>query len=789
MSHEEEEDDEILREFLIESYENLDQLDQAFVELEAQPEDLSQIAGIFRTIHTIKGASGFLGLDKLQALTHVGESLLSQLRDGKRSLDEACTTVLLQMVDAVREILQSLEQTGGEGVGTYETLVDELKRLQEICGPQAVSKAPSAAAVENIDDVPVPVGELLVKEGATTREEVERAYAQQQSGDERPIGQILVENEGAAPKEVLRALRTQQESTQTSVAENSVRIDVTLLDTLMNLVGELVLARNQVLQFGSSHPDPAFQGTTQRLNLITSELQEGVMKTRMQPIGSIWNKFPRVVRDLAKSCEKRVRIELVGKETELDRTIIEAIKDPLVHIVRNAVDHGIERPERRVELGKSEVGLLTMRAYHEGGQVNIEISDDGGGIDVERVREKAIAKGIVTSEVAQRMGHRELTNLIFAPGFSTASSITNVSGRGVGMDVVRTNIEKIGGTLDVVNRFGEGTSLKIKIPLTLAIIPALLVQGGTERFAIPQVNLIELVRLEGADARGAIEDVHGTPVYRLRGNLLPIVDLREVFDIRATDDGADGTSGNHAEGIGTDGALNIVVLRADERSFGLVVDAVHDTEEIVVKPLGKELKSVVGFAGATILGDGRVSLILDVLGVAQMSKVLTEGQRTRASEGRDAQGEDVSQADSLLVVKSAGSTNFGLQLAQVDRLEEVNADSLQHAGGRDAIHYRGKILPLVYLSDLVEPRVPSLDSATLQIVVVKHQGRTYGVVVEEVLDIVDERFELADLEPKPGFIGSTIVHDRMVDLVDLPQALDLIQGNAAVAREMDGASQ
>lgn len=747
------EEDEILREFLIESYENLDQLDQAFVELEEHPEDLSAIAGIFRTIHTIKGTSGFLGLAKLEALTHVGESLLSKLRDGKRPLDEPCTTALLQMVDGVREILRSLEAGAGEGPGDYTTLTDLLRRLQDDAVLADAATAPQAAPVSA--DEPA------------AAEEPEHAAL--------PAPTPPVPEPAPSEEKATEAAKPVPESTQPSISENSVRIDVTLLDTLMNLVGELVLARNQVLQFGPTHPDPAFQGTTQRLNLITSELQEGVMKTRMQPIGTIWNKFPRIVRDLARSCEKKVRIELKGKETELDRTIVEAIKDPLVHIVRNAVDHGIERPEARVAAGKPEVGVLSMRAYHEGGQVNIEIADDGGGIDVERVKARAIEKGVVTRDAAARMSTRDLTNLIFAPGFSTAAKVTNVSGRGVGMDVVRTNIEKIGGTLDLVNRPGSGTTLKIKIPLTLAIIPALLVQGGAQRFAIPQVNLTELVRLEGADARRAIEEVHGTPVYRLRGDLLPLVDLREVFDL-------DGSAGAASADGDADEVLNIVVLRADERAFGLVVDAVHDTEEIVVKPLGKELKTVEGFAGATILGDGRVALILDVLGVAQISNVLGEG-RARAANEEDNHHEHGAHRDSLLVVRTSPRANLGLQLAQVDRLEEVERDQLQRAGGRDAIEYRGRILPLVYLRDLTGDEEMLPDADTLQIVVVEHRDRTFGVVVDEVLDIIDDRFEVSDLASRPGFIGSTIVQERMVDLVDLPGALELIGGASPTSHQ------
>lgn len=392
------------------------------------------------------------------------------------------------------------------------------------------------------------------------------------------------------------------------MADTSIRVDVGLLDKLMNLVGELVLARNQITQFGSSQEDPAFLGTVQRLNLLTGELQAGVMKTRMQPVGSVWGKFPRLVRDLAVACGKQVRIDMEGQETELDRTIIEAVRDPLTHMVRNAVDHGIEPPAERAAWGKPAEGRLFLHALHEGGKVVIELTDDGGGIDPRRVRDKALLSGLVTPEQAARLGDRELLDLIFLPGFSTTDRVTQFSGRGVGMDVVRTNIEKIGGTVDVDSTLGRGTTIRMKIPLTLAIIPALVVSTGGDRYAIPQVSLLELVRLEGEQVRKGVEQFHGIPVYRLRGNLLPLVYLdRElgVEPIRAGDE------------------INIVVLQADDRPFGLVVDAIRDTEEIVVKPLQKALKGIGVFSGATIMGDGNVALILDVLGLAQRAGVVS----------------------------------------------------------------------------------------------------------------------------------------------------------------------
>jgi two-component system chemotaxis sensor kinase CheA len=432
--------DEIIKEFLVESNDNLDQLDRDLVELEKDPSSVELLGRIFRAIHTVKGTCGVLGFGKLESVTHVGESLLSRMRDGILRLNAETTSALLAMVDAVREILRSIEATGSEGNGDYSQVIASLKRLLENKGPQPE---------------PQKMGELLLKQGMVTPEAVKAALEQQESGDPRRLGEILVDRGEVHPQAVLEALKAQPEI-GSQLAGSSIRVDVNLLDKLMNLVGELVLARNQILQFTATQNNTNFLGTAQRLNLITTELQEGVMKTRMQPIGNIWNKFPRVIRDLAVQFGKQVRIEMEGSQTELEKTIIEAIKDPLTHIVRNAVDHGIETPDQRTSRSKPAEGRLTLRAFHEGGQVNIEIADDGAGLNLELLKQKAVERGLVSSDQAARMSEREISNLIFLPGFSTASRVTNISGRGVGKDVVKTNIEKIGGAVDVHSNAGQG---------------------------------------------------------------------------------------------------------------------------------------------------------------------------------------------------------------------------------------------------------------------------------------------------------------------------------------------
>lgn len=628
--------DDIVKDFLVESHENLDQLGRDLVALEQDPTSHAFLSSIFRTIHTIKGTCGFLSFSKLESVAHVGENLLSSLRDGHLTLNAEITSALLAMVDAIRQMLACIEETGQDGDDEYCELIRALASLQN--GPSVTEAASpvSESPPQPQDEVPLLIqaeeptsrrkkksrkakgisipaelslvssqsssvtgptgpheeilgvadrlGEILVEQGIVHPEEVAEAVKQQMTGDPRKIGELLVEQGAAKPQEVAEAAKTQADKrgrspashpdARASAADSTIHIDVDLLDRLMNLVGELVLTWNQVLQFTLSQKDSAFMAASQRLNLITSKLQEGVMKTRMQPVGNVWSKFPRVVRDLALSCHKQVRVEMDGKETKLDKAIIEAIKDPLTHMVRNSVDHGIETPEQRLAVGKPVEGVLSLKAYHEGGQVNIEISDDSAGIRFERVKQKVIERGLISADQAARMGDREATNLIFLPGFSMVEQVTSISGRGVGMDVVKTSIEKIGGTVDLQSVVGHGSTFKIKIPITLAIIPALTITSGGDRYAIPQVSLLELVRLEGDEARTRIEMIQGAPVYRLRGRLLPIVYLNCELQlspfVTTVEPGME-----HL-----DDALNIVVLQAGDRQFGLNVVVRTDDEAV-----------------------------------------------------------------------------------------------------------------------------------------------------------------------------------------------------------------
>ena len=826
------ENDDIVKEFLVESHENLDRLDRDLVELEKHPSDREILASVFRTIHTIKGTSGFLAFGKLESVAHVGENLLAKLRDGQLSLHPELTTALLAMVDAVRQMLASIEAVGNEGERDDQKLIAELTRLltagsaattaasprsrkakagtgtKPVPKEKTVSESPASISASEAgpaqpvtpagDSESQSLGDILISRGEATPGEVLLAVAEQQAGDPRRVGEILVEQGAVKSQEVLEALRAQQSQAHAQGAsESTIRVDVGLLDQLMNLVGELVLARNQILQFTKKTEESGLVTAGQRLNLIASELQESVMKTRMQPIGSVWSRFPRTVRDVALSCHKQVRIQMEGQETELDKTLIEAIKDPLTHLVRNAIDHGIELPEARRAAGKDPEGVLLMRAFHEGGQVNIEISDDGAGLNLQKVVQKAVQKGLITSDHAARMSEREMANLIFAAGLSTAEKVTNVSGRGVGMDVVKTNIERIGGTVDVQTTTGKGTSVKIKIPLTLAIVPALIVTSGGQRFAIPQVSLLELVGLDGDQARQGVELIHGAPVYRLRGRLLPLVHLKEVLKTGGAVDGTPLEASSQAgeEDSARDGfeRVNIVVLQADGRRFGLVVDEISDTEEIVVKPLGRHLKHISVYAGASIMGDGKVALILDVLGLAQSSSIVAETHERARAEQEQARVQDSDLQKLVLFAGRAGS-RMAVPLSMLARLENIPGAHVERSGNQWVTQYRGQILPLIRISHALEERrnmeraadiLTLPTSVNLQVLVLENQGKSFGLVVNEILDIVESGSGPQSPPTRPGVLYSSVIAEHVTELLDVPAILsagesyDPLESNAA----------
>jgi len=703
---------DVVQEFLLESAENLAQLDQDMVELEKQPDNRDLLANVFRTIHTIKGTCGFLGFNRLEELTHAAEDVLSDLRNGTRSLTSELTTLILEAVDAVKRILASIEVGLAEGPVFELDLISRLERERD-------RKMDSETA-----------------EPASRITQEERDAARLDLVTNTRCGGSVAACPSRGP---------------VTTSDSTLRVDVGLLDRLMNLVGELVLTRNQLAQFNSGRDDTALNAVSQRLNLITSELQESVMKTRMQPIGVVWNKLPRVVRDLAAGLNKKIALEMEGADTELDRTIIDAIKDPLTHIVRNSCDHGIEAPDGRIARGKAAEGRLMLRAWHEGGQVNIEIGDDGAGIDPARVKGKAIERRLISEEQAARLSDREATNLVFLPGFSTAETVTNISGRGVGMDVVRTHIERVGGTVDLSSVPGQGTAVRVRIPLTLAIIPGLVVCAGGERFVVPQANLQELIQL--GDSGRAIEFVHSSPVLRHREALLPLVDLCSVLNLTPER---------------RPGVASIVVLETDQQRFGLTVDAISDTQEIVVKPLGQQLKPLNCYAGATIMGDGRIALILDIGGLASRAGVSRAASEVERRQAAPAAAADAARTQALLLVRAGEFVRVAVPLARVARLEKIDAARIERASGRPVAQYRQRILPLLHLGEWLGGS-GSWDEV-LQVIVVRAGSGELGLVVDEIIDIIESRMVDPRASSRQGLLGSAMVGGRVTDLVDLESA-------------------
>ena len=744
-------DDGIIQEFLVESHEGLTQVESSLVALERAPEDVKRIASVFRSIHTIKGTCGFFGFNRLGAVSHAGENLLSRLRAGEIPFTPEIAGALLSLVDAIRRILHEIERTGTEGTGDDSEVIAELTRLQDEAdqdealwvaeepGPMATTDTPDSGGVAAVGSDGLS-GEAPP---ATTPPATKRPAPESPTPETADLAAALV--------------------------DTNVRVDVHLLDRLMNLVGELVLARNQMLQHVGTDDFESLSATTQRLNLVTTELQEGIMRTRMQEVANLCHKLPRLVRDVATACGKQVRLEMEGIETELDRTIIEAIRDPLTHLVRNAVDHGIEDSATRLAKGKPPEGALVVRARHEGGKVILEVSDDGAGLSLERIREKARQAGLVAPERESRMTERDWMNLVFVAGFSTADQVTSVSGRGVGMDVVRNNVERVGGTIDLDSTLDVGTTVRIRIPLTLAIIPALVVAVGPERYAIPQVNLIELLRADDPNAVGAVSRVYDAPVYRYRSTLLPLVFLHDVLGVGA--DAPESDASDHPE----QPALHIVVLHADGVTFGLVVDEILSSQEIVVKPLAEGIKRAPVFSGATILGDGRVALILDAPGLARHAGVAAASARPAPETAADMKDAGPSaERRTWVLFRVRDDWRVAVPLEGVSRLEEIPRASVERVGDRTVAQYRGGILPLTRLLDLLEPGNSALapeGDGPLQVVV--HEGRSgpVGLVVEEILEIVEESLALEAAHGRSGVRGTAVIRGKVTDLIDVPALL------------------
>jgi len=772
--------DDLLREFLTESGEHLDTVDAELVRFEQDPNNQTILRNIFRLVHTIKGTCGFLGLPRLEALAHAAETLMGRFRDGLPATSES-VTVILSTLDRLKAILADLEATGTEPAGSDDDLISELERMASAEPEPEAAPAPAPEPV-----LPEPVSREL-KPGEVTLDELEAAFlAAPGPGEadvsapvpppvEAPKAEVpkVEAPKPAAPKAAapkpepadVDASRAEPAgdteavvATETTAAGKiqTIRVNVDTLEHLMTMVSELVLTRNQLLEIARRHEDSSYKVPLQRLSHVTAELQEGVMKTRMQPIGSAWQKLPRVVRDLSAELGKQIDLVMVGAETELDRQVLEVIKDPLTHMVRNSADHGLESTAGRVAAGKPARGTIRLAAYHEGGTITIEIADDGKGLDLAAIRKKAVERGLTSQADVERMTDAQVAKFIFDAGFSTAAAVTSVSGRGVGMDVVKTNIETIGGIIDIATTAGRGTTFTIKIPLTLAIVAALIVRAGEHRFALPQVAVLELVRVDAGAQR--VERINGSPVLRLRERLLPIVSLTGLL---GQSDG---------QGAETEQAGFVVVAQVGRERFGILVDEVFHTEEIVVKPMSAKLRHIPMFAGNTILGDGAVVLIVDPNGVARQVAQGVQGSSGHADVDAEAEASEIGDTKTTLLVFKGGHGSFkAVPLSLVTRLEEIECNKVEWLGGRPLIQYRGRLMPLVP----ADPAITISSEGTQALVVFSDGERAMGLVVDEIVDIVEERLDIEIAADRSDLIGSAVLRGRATDIINIAHFLPL----------------
>ncbi len=733
--------DDLLVDFLTETNESLAELDVALVKLERAPDDQETLSLIFRLVHTIKGTCGFLGLPRLERVAHAGENVLGRVRDGKLAASSDIVSAVLASLDRIKLILAGLAETGTEPAGDDAALIaalDDAAAGRLTATPAAMPPDGVAASVP-ADDVTAPDP---VMSDPVMPEPVISEPAMPVAALPTPVAALTPATSPPGPM-----AEAPREGGEAVVAGQTIRVGVDVLEHLMTLVSELVLTRNQLLQLARTQENGAFAVPLQRLSHITSDLQEGVMKTRMQPIGNAWNKLPRLVRDLAHDLGKKIDLVMIGADTELDRQVLELIKDPLTHMVRNSADHGLERPEVRRAAGKPETGHITLNAFHEGGHIIIEIADDGRGLDLARIRAKAQAQGLASEAELAAMSESQVQRFIFHAGFSTAASVTAVSGRGVGMDVVKTNIERIGGTIDLKSVPGQGSTFTIKIPLTLAIVSALIVEAGGERFAIPQISVVELVRAGGegrADGdQPVIERINATPVLRLRDRLLPLVNLRDLLAL--------------GRGEETAGELYIVVAQVGSSLLGIIVDRVFDTEEIVVKPVAPILRHITMFSGNTILGDGSVIMILDPNGIARATGSGSD-QRKPIAETT----EDVTSAAStaMLLFRAGEAAPKAVPLGLVARLEDIPRERIEVSSGKMVTQYRGRLMPLVAFDGV-------RGEGESQAVLVFSDGEhSMGLMVDEIVDVVDEVLRIELGTEAPGLLGTAVIAGHATDVIN-----------------------
>lgn len=808
--------DDLLSEFITETSESINEVDMQLVEFEKDPQNEAILGNIFRLVHTVKGTCGFLGLPRLESVAHAGENVLDKYRDGALSVTPDGVSLVLKCIDTIRSLVEELAETAAEPEGNDAELIEQLNALagggaapppkvegilqQEAAAEEATATTaaggfPVAAELlaeyeevsggaDEAEEAPsaapggFPVAAELLAEyeevtGASPMTPEEEAAAEAAANAEMEA--MLAEADAAEAVEAADAAEAEETAKALAATPNvpakaaekkpaankpaakeavpvqaSLRVNVDVLENLMTMVSEMVLTRNQLLQMIRGHEDSEFTVPIQRLSHITTDLQEGVMKTRMQPIGNAWAKLPRIVRDLSIETGKKIDLQMLGADTELDRQVLDLIKDPLTHMVRNSADHGLEIPADRQAVGKPELGTITLNAYHEGGHIIIQIADDGKGLPMDRIRNKCIENGLLTETELEDMTDQQIQQYIFKAGFSTAEKVTSVSGRGVGMDVVRTNIEKIGGTIELKSEEGKGSTFTIKIPLTLAIVAALIVESCGEKFAVPQISVLELVRASSRSEYN-IEVINESPVLRLRNRLLPLVNLGDLLKL---------SSGKRQD---LDEETFIIVAQVGTYSFGIIVDRVFDTEEIVVKPTAPILRDIPFYSGNTILGDGSVIMILDPNGIANATgEVSGPSNEHGASESEGAGTREGDESVSMLIFRAGGEELKAVPLALIARLEEIDMKDVESSHGEHMVQYRGQLMPMVPFSNDHEWKTEGRQA----VLVFTEQDRSMGLVVDEIVDIVEDRLKVEITTANPGLIGSAVIDGRATDVVD-----------------------
>jgi two-component system, chemotaxis family, sensor kinase CheA len=756
--------DDLLRDFVVETSESIEVVDNELVRFEQDPNNRAIIAQIFRLVHTIKGTCGFLGLPRLEALTHAAESAIDRFREGASVTTDA-VTLILSTIDRIKLIMAELDRASAEPAGEDGDLIAELEALVGATPIPAPGGQPSTEYTAGT--LIYQVLERPLRPGEVSLDELERAFRDASMGEMEFAASTLERAglsgakpvEGSEVKPVALKVETQEVTAESASVKSTIRVQVDTLEHLMTMVSELVLTRNQLLEIARRDENSAFKVPLQRLSQVTAELQESVMKTRMQPIGNAWTKLPRLIRDLCTDLGKDIELETHGAETEIDRQLLELVRDPMVHMIRNAADHGVETPAERLKAGKPARGSIRVTAAQEGGFITLSISDDGRGLDLARIKTKAISLGLTSDAEVQRLTDQQVARFVFHPGFSTAQKVTNISGRGVGMDVVRTNIEQVGGSVDIRTTAGAGTTVDIKIPLTLAIAAALIVEALGHRFALPQSTVVELVR-PSAGGEAKIEHLHSAPVLRLRERLLPLVQLGDVLNIRSAERAEDDWS-----------KVFIVVCEVGQLRFGVVVDNVLQTEEIVVKPVSTRIRHLACYSGATILGDGGVIMILDPNGLVQTIGSLAEAHNDNIA-GTDDSALDKAEKSALLIFRAGQGAPMAVPLATVTRLEEIEVAKIEMSSGQPLVQYRGALMRLVSCN----PQTTIREQGNQPVLVFARRSKPVGIIVDEIIDIVEDVLDINLESSSPGVLGSAVLRGRATDIIDIAHFIPELGG-------------